>query len=258
MERLRNQKNTGLSSNALRTCGLLFLAAGAVGRGIIQNQLLGIGAVSTQQLLEAMQNSDSTMMLATLSLVLQAIETCAVPVFVLLLVEGFQHTSNFKHYLLRVAGVAVLSEIPYNLTIGGSFLDFQSRNPVFGMVVGLILLFFYQYYAGKTVKNVLIKILVTVCAVLWTMMLNIEFGECLVLVVCVLWIFRSKSLYRNFIGATVTILCTVISPFYLAAPMGFLIVHMHNGEQGEDNRLRNYLSYPVIMLLIGLIAMFAF
>ena len=258
MERLRNQKSTGLNSGALRTWGLLFLAAGAVGRGIIQNQLLGIGTISTQQLLEVIQNSDSAMMQATLSLVLQAIETCAVPLFALLLVEGFQHTSNYMHYLLRVVGVAALTEIPYNLAISGRFLDFGSRNPVFGMVVGLILLFFYQHYAAKTVQNVLIQVFVTVCAVLWTTMLNIEFGACLILVVCVLWIFRMKPLYRNFIGATVTIVCTVIYPFYLAAPMGFLIVHMYNGEQGADSRLRNYLSYPVVLLLIGLIAILVF
>jgi len=42
----------------------------------------------------------------------------------------------------------------------------------------------------------------------------------------------------------------------LLPPMGFLAVHMYNGERGESNRLVSYLFYPVALLLIGLAAMF--
>jgi len=40
----------------------------------------------------------------------------------------------------------------------------------------------------------------------------------------------------------------------MSSPMGFLPVHLHNGEQGGENRLVNYLSYPAVLLVIGLIA----
>lgn len=36
MERLVNEKPSGLSATALRTWGMLFLALGTVGRGILQ------------------------------------------------------------------------------------------------------------------------------------------------------------------------------------------------------------------------------
>lgn len=256
MERLRNTKPTGINGNSLRTWGLIFMAAGLIGRGILQNRLLGIGQISAEQLLQAMQSSQNAMMIATLSLVLQAMEACAVPIFALLLVEGFQHTSDFMRYLLRVAGVAVLSEIPYNLAIGGKILDLSTRNPVIGMVLSLVMLYFYRHYEGRKLTNVLIKIVVTVSAVLWASMLEINSGACLVLIVCVLWVFRKNPLYRNFAGATAAVVCSLISPFFLAAPMGFLAVHMYNGEQGGDNRPVNYLSYPVMALAIGLIGMF--
>ena len=253
MERLSKNKSTGVNGNGLRTWGLLFLAAGVIGRGVIQTHMLGIGQASAQQLLQIMDASDTAMMLTTLSLVLQIMETCAVPIFTLMLVTGVEHTSDFKAYFLRVAGLALLTEIPYNLALGGRILAFDSRNPVFGLVLCLILLYFYRLYAQSSFKNNLIKVVVTVAAVLWSQMLKIDTGACMVLVTAVLWAFRSKPLYRNFAGATMCIVCSLISPFFMAAPMGFLVVHLYNGEKGTNSRTINYLAYPAILLAAAVV-----
>ena len=53
-------------------------------------------------------------------------------------------------------------------------------------------------------------------------------------------------------GCIAAALCALFSPFYLAAPMGFLVVHGYRGEQGEENRLVNYLAYPVLLLFVGI------
>ncbi len=249
MERLDNQRPSGIGGNALRTWGLLFLTAGVIGRGLLQTRLLGIGRISAAELLAAMEASPNAMIFATLSLVLQALETCAAPIFALLLVEGTQKTSNFGKYGLRVTALALITEIPYNLAIYGSFLYTDSRNPVFGLVLSMVLLYFYRRYAAPGIKNVLIRVVVTAAAILWAQMLGIDSGACMVVIVAVLWIFRKNVLYRNFAGAAVTVVCTVISPFYLAAPMGFLAVHAYNGEESTNSRIVNYLAYPVILLI---------
>src|SRR5699024_11375707 len=56
----------------------------------------------------------SLMSLSTWATILQMIGWLSVPVFAFLLVEGFQHTSSFKRYLLTMLGFAVVSEIPYD------------------------------------------------------------------------------------------------------------------------------------------------
>lgn len=255
MERLSRNKPTGVNGNGLRTWGLLFLTAGAIGRGVLQTHVLGMRQASAQQLLEIMSASDTAMMLATLSLVLQVMETCAVPIFALMLVTGVEQTSDFKAYFVRVAGLALLTEIPYNLALGGKIFALDSRNPVFGLVLCMILLFFYRYYSESKFQNVLIKILVTVAAVIWCEMLKIDTGACTVFVVAVLWACRKRPIYRNFAGATVCIVCSLISPFFLAAPMGFLVVHLYNGEKSTNSRAVNYLAYPAILLAAGLVGM---
>ena len=59
-------------------------------------------------------------------------------------------------------------------------------------------------------------------------------------------------------GVAMAAACMVVSPFYLAAAMGFLAIHFYNGEPGERNRVVNYLFYPMCLLAIGLVAMYVF
>ena len=256
MERLGNyNKRTGISVAALRTWGMMFLAAGIIGRGVIQNHILGIVGMDAQQMLAVMESSADAMNYVTVSLVLQVMEACAVPIFAVLLVEGIQHTSDFVRYFIRVLGLAVLTEIPYNLAMGTGILDFSSRNPVFGLVLGMMMIWLYQRYAQSGFKNALIKVIVTLAAMLWTKMLSIEFGAPTILVLVALWSFRKKHLKRNFAGATAAIACGLFSPFFLSSPMAFLPIHMCNWEKGEENRLLNYLMYPGMLLLATVAAM---
>jgi hypothetical protein len=253
MERLRENQTRGLSAGNLRGWGMFFVAAGVIGRALLQRELLGVGLVTGEELLQLMQNSEAGMILATMSLVLQALETCAIPVFALLLVEGFQRTSSFRNYFLRVLGTALLSEIPYNLALSDKFLDFGSRNPMFGLVLALLVLYFYKRYEVKSAQNVVIKLVVTMAGLLWPLMISAEHGTALIAAVCILWAFRRKALYRNFAGVSIMALCSILSPFYLAAPMGFLAIHFYNNERGSDNRWVNYLFYPVMLLIVGLV-----
>ena len=256
MERLDRRTKTGFGSNILRTWGMIFVACGLIGRCVIQNQLLNMTQTTNQQLLEAMQNSEKVMILATIAIALQAVETCAAPVFCFLLTEGFQKTKDLKRYFLRLLGVAFLSEIGYNFAFSGKLLDMSSRNPVFSMVLCLMVLYFYRRYQGKGLGDFAIKAAVTVAAVLWAGMLRIDSGvPCLILTI-VLWACRKNPIYRTFAGCVAAVVCSALSPFYLASPMGFMAVHGYNGEKGADNQIINYLAYPALLFLAGASANF--
>ncbi len=259
---MENQNQTtrqsGLSGRGLRIWGMLFILLGIIGRSIFQNQFLGIGQVSGPELLELMGSTDEAMIYATVALILQAVQTCAIPVFAFLLLEGFLHTSSFKTYVLKVAALAVVSEIPFNLAMGGKIIDMSGRNPVFGLVVCLVVLYLFRYFSESSMQNRLIKAIVIVAALVWATMLKIDSATAMIIVVCVLWAFRKRALYRNIAGCTAAVVCTLISPFYLASPMGFLVVHFYNGEKSEGHWLVRYLTYPVLLLVVGLVAKFGF
>lgn len=254
MERLGNTRPRGLHSGNLRAWGMLFVVAGIVSRSILQNKMLGVGLKSMQELMEMMQSADSAMIIATIALILQAMETVAVPIFTFLTFEGFLHTSDWKKYLLRMLGLAILTEIPYDLAVNQKVLELTSQNPLFGLVLCLILLYLFRRFEGKK----LMCVVMALAASLWAVMLKVDHGVPMVLMICIIYIFRNKRMFMSFSGVAVAAMCTAISPFYLVAPMGFLAIHFYNGEKGESNRWVNYLFYPVILLAIGLAAKFAF
>ena len=233
---------------------MLFVVAGVVSRAILQNKMLGVGLRSMQEMVALMQASNNAMIVATVALVLQAMETVAVPIFVFLLFEGFQHTSDWKKYLLRVAGLAVLTEIPFDLAMSQKVLEFGSQNPVLGLALCLVLMCLFKHFAGKK----LLCVIMALAAAMWAIMLKIEHGIPMVLMISVMYLLRNKRMFMSFSGVAAAAVCTGISPFYLVAPMGFLAIHFYNGEKGESSRLVNYLFYPVTLLAIGLIAQFAF
>ena len=232
----------------LRTFGLVFLACGLIGKGILQNHLLGLTRLDPQGLLEILNASQQNMILVTVSLVLQAMETCAAPIYALLLVNGVKHTSNLGKYLFRVAALALVTELPYSLAVKGS-LTAPGLNPVFATLLSLILLYLYTRFPGTSFKAVAMKVLLTLAGIVWGKMLSIEAGSAMVVLVAALWMLREKPLYRNFAVAVGCALCVVFSPFFLAAPMGLLAVHFYNGEESDNSPWVKYLAYPVLVAL---------
>ena len=248
-----NLKTTrfNLTSAGLRTWGMIFLVLGMIGRAVLQNAFLGLSNVSSAELFEAMNGSDTVVLYATAAIVLQILEACAAPIFAFLLVEGFLHTHDRKAYALRITGVALLSEIPYNLMCSGLLFDMKQQNPVFALVICWIAIYLFSQNQEKTVKCILIKLAVIAAAVLWVNMLRIQDGMQLLLLTSVIWAIREKTMLRTLAGCLAACVCTVFSLYYMLAPLSFLAIHLYNGERGEQNKYVNYLSYPVLLAICG-------
>lgn len=258
MERLSRHTDTprGLSAATLRVCGYLCLLFGVTAKGVIQNGLFGLGGMSSEEMLAVMDQSGNAMALVTTSIVLQLLEACAVPVFALLLVEGFQKTSSYKHYLARLGLVAVLSELPYNLAFSGKLLALDSRNPVFALLICLLMLYFYRYCGARSLKNSAIKVVVTASALLWCAMLKIEHGTFLVIMTAALWIIRNKPNFRPYVACGAAALATLTSLLYVVTPFSCMLLHFYNEEKGESNRVFNLLCYPLMLLAAGVVTYF--
>lgn len=249
MEQNVKKRKRGFNARTLRLWGIVFLAAGIVGRGVVQTHMLGISGDGSQNLLDVLSTIPNAMTLAAFSIAMQAAETCAVPIFAMLLIEGMQNTSDFKAYFLRVFTLAVFSEIPFNLAFSAKLFDLKSRNAVWGILICMFMLYLWRNYEGKSKKNALIKFFIAIVAILWCEMLKVDFGAALVIIVSILWAFRKNTLFFNFAGAAAAMSCTLISPFFLASPMGFLAVHSYNGDEDTNSHTYNYLLYPVLLII---------
>ena len=256
VERKYRRRPLELSAAALHICGLPLLAAGCLS-SVIQSRILGVGRIGNAQLLEVIQNRPDGMAWATLALVGQVLEICAVPVFAFLLSEGARHTASCRKYLLRVIGLAGVCEIPYNLLTSGSVFAVGSLNPVFGAALSLVMIYFFRTFRDKRASHTAIKAVAVLGAYLWSTFLGVAFGGTCVIFTAVLWAAHEKQNLRLISGCFTGIACAVFSPLYLFSPLAFLVIHFYSGERGGKNRLLKYLSYPLVLTVCLLISRLA-
>ena len=71
---------------------------------------------------------------------LSCVGRLAFPIFAFMLVEGYYHTSNLKKYCQRLFLFALISEIPFNLAIGGSFFYPLHQNVLWSFLISIFLI----------------------------------------------------------------------------------------------------------------------
>ncbi len=255
MRRLTRTERKGLNSLQLLIWGLAFVLAGILSRSILQNGILDMHTLTGEELLEKMSASTVAMAVATAAIVLQAVETCAIPIFAFLLVEGFEKGKSRKKLLLCLLATAAVSEIPYNLAAYGEIWHTATRNPAFALVIGLALLYFFRRFSENSFENVLIKLFVSLAAVLWVVMLNIEHGLPLLVVTMTMWALRNKKPMRILFGGAVAAVCALFSPFYMASAFGILPVYFYREQEEEKEiALPVYGVYPAALAILGLVS----
>ncbi len=259
MKQLQSDRaGRGISGQVLRILGLLLAAVGAAGWSIVQPRLLGLQNTTLEQLMQAIRSDPTMQGYAVLNVVLLALEACAVPLFAFLLVEGFCHTESLRNYTVRVCAVALISEIPYNLAVSGRWIETAGVNPVVGMLLCLCLLYGYRTFRGKAVFRVVTRIMITVAAALWALILGIDHGVALVLLCATFWTLRERKIPKTVVACVVLLACGVLSVGYVAAPLALIPIWFYNGAygaQGRVVRVVNYAAYPLILLAYGLLAL---
>lgn len=75
----------------------------------------------------------------------------AYPIFAFMLVEGFRRTGNMKKYLLRLLTFALISEIPFDLMCGGTWLFVTQQNVMFTFLISILLMLLMEQ--PKKIRN---------------------------------------------------------------------------------------------------------
>lgn len=235
------------SNYTLKIIALVMIAIGTIGESLIQFGALDMKSFSPDELMHVMESNSNAFWLVAILLTCKGIMSLALPIYAFLLVEGYQHTSSALVYGLRISVVALLAEIPYNLAMQGEWFTRNSQNPVWGVLIGFIILCFFQY-SDKLSKTaaILIKIVVVIAGILWSGMLNISYGTGFVILVVIFWCFKERKVLSM-------VLSSVASILYFPAPLGSIMIYFYNKKKGKDSRRIFYILYPVVLLVFGLI-----
>lgn len=187
----------------------------------------------------------------------QLIGRLAFPIFAFLLVEGFQHTKNIRKYFAGLLLFALLSEIPYDLTImgTGSLLpEFTHQNTLFTLCLGLLMLLcikkaeallFDRASAYDRISIVRLLVILSFSLIAW--LLHLDYGYMGLTCIGAMYIFRTSPLQSAFWG------CICLNLEFFSMPGAFLSLlplSLYNGKRGKQRKYLFYLFYPLHLVLL--------
>lgn len=178
--------------------------------------------------------------------ILRVIGRIAFPIFCFLLVEGFRYTKSQTRYMLQLFLFALLSELPFDLTLKKQMIDFSAQNVFFTLFLGALALRVMERFA----QNMLAKGMLCAMLILAAELLRTDYGGQGVLLIMGYSIFRFE---KGFIGRfVVTILSLVVlgSLIELGALFAFIPIVCYNGKRGKQRKYFFYFFYPVHLLVL--------
>ena len=199
------------------------------------------------------------------------------PIFAFLNVEGFFHTKNVKRYAGRMFLFALLSELPFNLMMSGSWIYPFHQNVLwcFLLCIGLMSLNEKAKRTGKPWLRLLTAvgtILLGTLVGMFTMMDYMQYGVWMVLTFYFFrghkwWHYAGQLLWMVYINDAVGGLVYEISlfgntlffPQQCFAVFALVPIWLYTGKQGPYNKALKYLYYgfyPVHLLILGLLVRF--
>lgn len=205
----------------------------------------------------------------------------AFPIFAFLLVEGFHYTGNLKKYVGRLFVFALLSEIPFNLMMGGALINPLHQNVLwtFLLAIGAMALF-RKLKKLHVVPRILLYIVLTMVFYLLGFITFVDYYGYGILFVLLFYFTRiqegDSALKRGvFMGMQLLLMYYINSELIsgLMIPINIFglsfemhtqnfsllalpLLWLYNGRQGPHNKwiqYANYAFYPVHMLLLAIL-----
>ena len=238
----------GLSNLRVKIIGYVFIVVGLFGSAMLIPSL-GV---------DVRRASTGSMAVA---LLFEAASWCAVPLFAWLNVEAVRHTSHIGRYVLRLLALAVICEVPYDLSTSGSVVDVRSQNPVWALCITTIVLWICRRYAGRRdTASWIVRTAVLLAAGLDMYLFHIYVRQTLfqggVLLLGFALIFYALSAHEN----TMMLAGVAWGMSGLLPPsIGMVVLHYRNGTLGYPRDRRHrwitwcfYALYPGVLLIFAL------
>lgn len=188
------------------------------------------------------------------------------PIYAFQLTEGFVRTQNRKRYALRLLAFALISEIPFNLMMAGSWFFPFHQNTIFTLLLGLWVIRTLEALYQKQCKPWQ-GALHLLAAALLTVVGFPDYGWQGVLTVVLFYLFREGRFAKLGQLAGMTLLHVVLTegqtlpwlfdlPLQSFALLALIPIWLYDGRKGRGGKLMQYgayLYYPLHMLLLVLL-----
>lgn len=253
------RRHKGLSVFSLKTIGLILVILGTLTTSLAMHDVTDVRKTDMGTL--------------TVIVLCEAVSWIAIPIYAWLTVTGFHKTHHLGRYLLRVFLLALASEVPYDMATSRKFWDFSSQNPVWAVLVCLLLLLAFRMvdpdppkdtYTGRTFRLGrggvwVVRAVVVLAALLWVSLLHVGLRLGLVnegvIMVAMVIIFELLHRKENTMMYTAAVIGALM---FLTPSFGILFLHFRNGKLGYQHKntgIGFYIAYFVQLLVLGTLSM---
>lgn len=245
----------GLSGSTLKMIAVITMFIDHVGAGILGRYIINAGVAqafySPQWAEQNAELVEPYAALMTAYWVMRMIGRIAFPIYCFLLIEGFEHTSNVKRYVSRLAMFCLISEIPFDLVFNGTVLEFGYQNVFFTLLVGVLVMWACRIVEEHSWWNPLTKIVLEIGATALGMalaeFLRTDYAAIGVVCIMALYVFRKKKSSQLLAGC-------VSFAWEFTAPLAFIPIAFYNGKRGWNIKYFFYAFYPLHLLLIWFVS----
>jgi len=235
-----------ISQLGLKIIALATLICYFISKTILQRGIINLSQYNTDSLLAAMANGSVTMRIATYAILLQLLAGVSVTIYSFLLVEGFLKTEKYSLYLFNLLVFSLVAELPYDYALYGKTLFMGSQNPMFSLLIGLIMLYAFSLIQKDDSKHILLCLLVTLAGMGWCYILHVEFGVVTILLISIFYHFREYHGFRLFLGF-------IAGLPYVTGIFAIYPLYIYTGKRGRSyNKYIFYVLYPLILLFCAL------
>jgi hypothetical protein len=198
----------------------------------------------------------------------------AFPIFAFMTVEGYFHTKNFKKYMLRMLVFALLSEIPFNLTMGSGLFYPVHQNVLWTFLIALSLVHWNEKAkaSGKLWKRLLVGTITVLLGYILGLLTMVDYHHAGVLTVLAFYFCRGKKWWQM-LGQLIClwyINVEMLSGFAYEvqifgqthfivrqglAMLALIPIWLYQGKQGYHSKAFQYFCYgfyPLHLLILGL------
>jgi len=206
---------------------------------------------------------------------LTCIGRLAFPIFAFLLVEGYYHTRDLKKYAIRLLIFALLSEIPFNLAIGGSLLYPIHQNVLWSLLISLALIHWNEKVKEK--KKIWMRFAVGIASVILGCIAGLvtfaDYYHAGILTALVFYFFRQRKWWclvgqlfclwyinMEMLGGQEYVFRflekTWSFPWQGFALLALIPIWLYRGKQGYHSKILQYTYYafyPMHLLILGVI-----
>lgn len=196
-----------------------------------------------------------------LDLLLRGIGRMAFPIYCFLLVEGFHYTHSRRKYAARLFVFALISEVPFDMALNQSVLEFSYNNVFFTLFLGLLVImaadwvmerFSSDNLTSEIGRITLLVVIGMVGCALASYVISCDYGASGVIAIYIMYLLRSK---RELGFALAVVSLGVFSgELELLALLMLIPLHFYNGTRGKQHKYFFYAFYPLHLLLMALIA----